>query len=264
MITTRSADGADVCAHDDGKGPVVLVVGPGMDDGSGWRKVATRLAGRFRVVRLRRRRYRLDLPADPVSVSQEVADVLAVAQVAGEPVLVVGHSSGGVVALEAMVAAPTTFAGAVLYEPAVLTSPAEWRAAVERAKAAVAAGKPGRAMAVFLHDVIRLPPWAARLSGWYAAAHPTWRAFTPRQVDDADAIDHLGVRLAAYARITTPTVLLGGARSPAHLGERIDALARAMPRAEKVNLPGQGHSANRTAPAAVARVVADLADRVLR
>jgi pimeloyl-ACP methyl ester carboxylesterase len=50
------------------------------------------------------------------------------------------------------------------------------------------------------------------------------------------SIRQLGVRLDVYARIEVPTVLLGGDRSPAHLGERLDALARALPRAEKVVL----------------------------
>ena len=61
-----------------------------------------------------------------------------------------------------------------------------------------------------------------------------------------------------------PTVLLGGDRSPAHLGQRLDALARVLPRAERVVLHGQGHDAHRGAPDRVARVVEGLADKVLR
>jgi pimeloyl-ACP methyl ester carboxylesterase len=201
--------------------------------------VAARLAGRFRVVRPHRRRYRLDLPGDPpCSIAQEAADVVALAEAVGQPVLLVGHSSGAVVALEALVASPAAFTGAVLYEPPVVT-------------------------AIFLRDLALLRPLVARLVGLFVANDPRMRALAPRQIDDVAAINQLGVRLGAYARVEVPTVLLGGDRSPAHLGERVDALARALPRAERVVLHGQGHNANLGAPDQVAHVVEDLADKLL-
>jgi pimeloyl-ACP methyl ester carboxylesterase len=124
MIKVISADGTDVRAWDEGRGPVILIIHPGNDDGTSWRKVAARLSGRFRVVRIVRRQYRLDLPAPcPYSMAREVEDVLALAEVIGEPMVVVGHSSGGVVALEVLAAEPSAFAGAVLFEPPVAIGP---------------------------------------------------------------------------------------------------------------------------------------------
>jgi pimeloyl-ACP methyl ester carboxylesterase len=265
VVTTTSADGTDVRAADEGQGPPVLVVGPGMDDGSAWQRVAVRLAPRFRVVSLRRRRYRMDITTvPPCTIADEADDVLAVAKSIGGPVLLVGHSSGAVVALEALVAAPTLFAGAVLYEPPVHLRPSEWRESVELAAAAVSAGREGKAMAIFSRDILRLSPLVARASGLLVGLRPRWRALAARQIDDADAIDALGVRLAAYSGIEVPTVLLTGARTVPHLGERIDALARALPHADKVVLARQGHGANRTAPGEVARVIETLAGTVLR
>src|ERR1700727_2844750 len=125
MITLTTADGTDVRAFDEGHGPVILVVHPGFDDGKSWGKVAARLSGRFRVVRIVRRQYRLDRPAPvPYSIAREAGDVLALAADIGEPMVIVGHSSGGVVALEALAAAPAAvFAGAVLFEPPVAIGP---------------------------------------------------------------------------------------------------------------------------------------------
>jgi pimeloyl-ACP methyl ester carboxylesterase len=238
---------------------------PGMDDGRSWGKVAARLAPRFRVVRLHRRQYRLDIvTGSPCTIDQEVDDVLAVAKVIGEPMLVVGHSSGGVVALEAMVASPSTFPGAVIYEPPVVIGPPLGGEALQRARAAMAAGKAGKAITIFMRDIVGIPPLVARLAGMFVAIQPRWRKFVPRQLDDVEAIDQLGVRLDAYARIEVPNVLLGGDRSPARLGKRLDALARALPRAEKVVLRGQGHGANQRAPGEVARIIETLADKVLR
>src|SRR5580692_4516900 len=121
-VMATAADGVGVRAFDEGDGPVILVIHPGLDDGRSWGKVATRLSSRFRVVRLVRRHYRLDLPEpESYSLSGEVADVLAIAGLIGEPMVLAGHSSGGVVALEALVRSPGPFAGAVLFEPPVAT-----------------------------------------------------------------------------------------------------------------------------------------------
>jgi pimeloyl-ACP methyl ester carboxylesterase len=70
-ITAIAADGTDVRAVDEGQGPVILVIHPGLDDGRSWGKVTARLSPRFRVVRIARRHYRMDIPADGYSISRE-------------------------------------------------------------------------------------------------------------------------------------------------------------------------------------------------
>jgi pimeloyl-ACP methyl ester carboxylesterase len=92
---------------------------------------------------------------------------------------------------------------------------------------------------------------------------PRLRAFVPHQIDDAAAINQLGVRLDTYANIDVATILLGGDRSPTHLADRLDALANAMPQAEKIVLRGQGHAANQKAPAALTQVIESLGRKVL-
>jgi pimeloyl-ACP methyl ester carboxylesterase len=264
MITAVAADGVAARALETGAGPVILVVHPGLDDGRSWSKVAARLSPRFRVVRIVRRHYRLDLPEPrSYSLGGEIGDVLAIASLIAEPMVIVGHSSGGVVALEALLASPGSFAGAVLFEPPVATSPADPAAsgALARAQAAVAARQPGRAAQIFVRDVVGLPAPAAAMLRLIVAVNPRLRGLVPRQLTD---LDGLGVRIERYAAITMPTVLLGAERSPAHLGQSLNALAAVMPAAEFVVLPGRDHLAHTRAPAQVARVVEDLADRVLR
>jgi pimeloyl-ACP methyl ester carboxylesterase len=261
MIRAVSADGTDVRAFDEGHGPVILVIHPGLDDARSWKKVARRLAGRFRVVRIVRRHYRVDLPAAPCySMAREVEDVLALATLLGEPIVAAGHSSGAVVALEALVAAPTVFAGAVLFEPPVATGPSPGGGTIEQAKAAIAAGKPGRAMQIFVRDVVGMPASQAWLMRPLTAVIPRLRSLAPRQITD---LDGLGLRLDVYAQIQTPTVLLGGERSPAHLGKSLDALAAVMPGSEKVILARRDHSAHLKAPGEVAHVIESLAGKVL-
>jgi len=57
-------------------------------------------------------------------------------------------------------------------------------------------------------------------------------------------------------RIDVPVLLHGGDKSPAHLRERLDALRQALPHADRLTMHGQGHNAERTAPARVAEAVA--------
>jgi pimeloyl-ACP methyl ester carboxylesterase len=262
MITIASADDTDVRAFDEGQGPVILIIHPGFSDGRSWRKVAARLSERFRVVRIVRRHYRLDLTApSPYSMAREVEDVLALAKAVGEPVVVVGHSSGGVVALEALAASPATFAGAVLFEPPVAIGPPASSETFERARSAVTEGKPGKAMQIFVRDVVGVPTPHAWLVRLLVAVSPQMRAMVPRQLTDLDGV---GLRLDVYAQIKTPIVLLGGERSPAHLSERLDTLADAMPHAQRVVMARRDHQAEVKAPGEVASVIEALAREVFR
>lgn len=95
MITTISADGTEVRALDSGQGPAILVVHPGMDDGSSWQKVAAALAGQFRVLTVLRRQYRLDITTGaPASIAEEVADIKALAETVGVPCSLWGTRPG--------------------------------------------------------------------------------------------------------------------------------------------------------------------------
>jgi pimeloyl-ACP methyl ester carboxylesterase len=169
-----------------------------------------------------------------------------------------------VLALEALEALPEAFAGAVLYEPPCVIGPPLGGEALARARVAMTAGNPGRALAIFLRDIVRTPAWAAWMSRAFLPLIPRVGRLAPHQLDDCAAIDEVGLRLEAYARIDVPVVLLGGERSPAHLGDRLDALERAMPNTERVRLRRQGHAANSLAPARVAEVITRFGDKVLR
>jgi pimeloyl-ACP methyl ester carboxylesterase len=251
-------DGTEAVAVDEGIGTPILVVHGGMGDRTVWQPVTDLLRDRFRTVRLERRRYRLDLPG-PVTMAQEVEHVAAIAAELDRPVLV-GHSSGAVVALEALVANPGAYAGAVLYEPPVVIGPPLSADKLARARAALAQDKPGKALSIFMRDVVRMPAPLAWAAGFIVGRHPEYRRRVARQLDDNDAIDAIGVRLAAYARLDLPILLLGGDRSPRHLTERLDALERTLPRTRRLLLHGQGHNAERRAPQRVATAIAAFID----
>ncbi|MEV6843300.1 alpha/beta hydrolase [Actinoplanes sp. NPDC051411] len=292
----------------EGSGRSILVLHGGMGDLSSWEKVTDRLRERFRVARLYRPQYRLDVPRK-VTMADEVVEVLAAAATLDRPVLV-GHSSGAVLALEALVASPELFSAAALYEPPLLISDqrlgdgtqsesgsaqtdlaggaepgrAEPGGAqsdraqsdsarpdgggvsragggrpVDRARAALADGRPGTAFVIFLREIagLRDPMFDAA-----EAAINQRTEIAPvveRQLDDNDAIDALGNRLAAYSKIDLPVLLITGDQSPRHLQERLSALEAVLPDARRATLPGEGHNAERSAPERLAEVVGQFA-----
>lgn len=267
MDTMLSIDGTDIRAYNQGGGPAILIVGPGLDDGRRTKRLASILARRFRVLRLHRRQYRLDLKADnpqPCSVAQEVDDVLTIAHHVGQPLVIYGHSSGGVVALEALAAAPSLFTGAVIFEPAAaIDTPwsGEGGEVITQARAAIAAGRPGRAMAIFTRDATGYPAWQAWSVGMITALIPRYRRLVPFQIDDLEAMEQLGNRLNTYAQITVPTVLLGGDASPARNTAILGSLERVMPHAKRAVMHNRDHGADLKAPKTVAGIIQTLADK---
>jgi pimeloyl-ACP methyl ester carboxylesterase len=253
-MDAEARDGTIAQAVDEGIGAPILVLHGGMGDRTTWAPVTDLLRDRFRTVRLHRRQYRLDLDGPPVTMAQELEHVSAIAARLDKPLLV-GHSSGAVLALEALVAAPDTFSGAVLYEPPLRIGPPLGGAAQEAARTALDAGEPGRAFTIFLRDIVRMSPWIAYAAGFMTGRDRDMSARVPRQLDDNDAIDALGTRLDAYAKIDVPVLLMGGDRSPRHLGERLDALEQALPNTRRILMHGQGHMAEHGAPDRVARAI---------
>jgi pimeloyl-ACP methyl ester carboxylesterase len=243
---------------DEGTGRTILVLHGGMGDSDSWRRVTDLLRDRFRTVRLHRRQYRLDVPRK-VTMADEVDQVRKVAAGLDRPVLV-GHSSGGVLALETATADPDLFSGVVLYEPPIVLDEPLGGAKLVPARAALERGRHGTALAIFLRDVVGVNRVLTTLVAVTLNRRPQWRDRVERQLDDNDAIDDLGNRLAAYATIELPVLLLAGDRSPAHLITRLDALQQALPRAHRLTMHGQGHNANDRAPARVAAAIARFTD----
>ena len=241
-----------------GAGPTVLIVHGGSGDVTAWAPVAARLADGFRVLRYTRPLYRLDPPPTGApAVAAEVGDVLAVARDAAAPILLVGHSSGAAVALEAVLAEPATFRALVLYEPPldVTHSPAG-ADALRRARVALDAGSPVEAMRIHLTGLVGLP---ADLVDRMLAV-PQARAFfagcAAGQVADNEMLDALPAGMDRFAAVELPTLLLCGEHSPTHLLDRSRALAAALPRTpRRVVLAGQAHGAQREDPDGVAAAV---------
>jgi pimeloyl-ACP methyl ester carboxylesterase len=245
-----------VSAIDEGDGPAILVVHPGGGDASSWDGVARLLTDEFRVVRVRRRLYAPGAPTTfPHTMALEAADVLAIAARLVRPLLV-GHSSGAVVALEAALVSPASFTAMVLYEPPLATtSPIAGEAGV-RARAALDAGDEVAAMEIHMRDIVRMPSAAVAAMFAMPEARARFARVAAAQIADNEALDALGVGIERYGALDLPTVLVEGDASPAHLRRRLADLATSLPHVERiVTLPDQGHIAHLTAPDLLADVI---------
>ena len=262
-LLATSDDGRAVTALDAGSGPNLLVVHPGGGDATAWDGVTRHLTDDFRVVRIRRRIYvpGADI-ALPHSMAVEAADIVAVAELLEPPVLLVGHSSGAVAALEAALLDPSAFAGLFLYEPPMPTKELIAGAAGAHARAALDGGSPVEAMRIHVRDVVRMP--AALVDAMFAdpRTRAVLSAYAAAQIADDEAIDALGVGVDRVATLHTPTTLVEGELSPSHLRARLADLAAALPNARIVTLAGQGHVAHLTAPDTLADAVRDMAGQV--
>jgi pimeloyl-ACP methyl ester carboxylesterase len=280
-LLATAADGTSVRAEAQGEGRVILILHPGMDTGKSYAQVAARLGKRYRVIRLHRRQYRLDLKTDPLrgspcTVAEEVDHVLAIVKAVGTPVLLFGHSSGGPVALEALVASPSSFVGGMIYEPASVIKSAkglhlsedrierngEVGEGLKRARQALVAGQPGTALGIFTQVIAEWPSFLANPAGVLTALIPAYRRLIPCQIDDLEAMERLGVRLDAYSKLNLPVAMVCGERSPDCNKEMVAAVADVLPWVERIDLRGQGHGCHVRDPKKLAGVIETFANRV--
>jgi pimeloyl-ACP methyl ester carboxylesterase len=244
-VTADSSDGYSTSAYEEGSGPVtVIIVSGGLDDGRSYARLAGQLASRNRVLRVLRRQYRADaVQWRPIDISDEVSDVVALARMAGRPCYLFGHSSGGVVALEAALAAPDGFDALAVFEPALDLAelPLGDPQSTVAARRAVAAGHAGRALEIFLRDMVGMPPPAAKIARLLSLSRRFRIQLIPGQIADQEALERLGDRLAAYAGITQHVLVVAGTKSPDHLRRRAELLQRTLPSSDLKRMVGAGH-----------------------
>ena len=161
----------------------------------------------------------------------------------GEPAHVVGHSYGGLLALQLAIAHPARVRSLALYEPVafgVLDAPddAEARRALDGFAAYRVSDAPDEAwLASFVE-------WWNGPGAWAALAEPvraSFRAVAWKLSEEVRSLVADRTSSATYATIAAPTLLLGGERSPATERRTLARLAAVMPRAHLTLFAELGH-----------------------
>ncbi len=232
-----------------GTGPGVVCIHSNAASSSQWRGLMDRLAPSFRV--LAPDSYGAgkspEWPSDRmISLADEVALIEPVIAAAGAPVVLVGHSYGGAVALMAALAHPGRIRALALYEPTLFSlldptvspNPADGiRDAVARSAAALEVGDADAAAGHFIDywmgagswaqtPALRKPPIVASIVNVRRWAHALTTEPTP---------------LSSFQALDVPVLLMTGQRSPLSSLAVAARLAPVLPRVEQVEFDGMGH-----------------------
>jgi pimeloyl-ACP methyl ester carboxylesterase len=240
-VTTES--GMPVAYWRYGKGPPLMLVHGTAADHSRWSPVLPALEERFAVYAIDRRGRGGSGDADDYAVEREFEDVAAVVDALGEPVNLLGHSYGGLVALEAALLTPNV-RRLVLYDPGIEVGAGEIspREVVGRLEALLEDGDRDGVVETTMREVAGLPPEAVE----YMRSQPAWQA----RVEAAHTIPRELRAVKAYrfdperfGDLATPALLLAGGDSPVALRKAAQAVNEALPDSRLVVMKGQGHAA---------------------
>jgi pimeloyl-ACP methyl ester carboxylesterase len=255
MPTILSKDGTPIECQCSGQGaPLVVIHGTGSDTRR-WTAFPA-LAEHFSVYAMDRRGRRESGDGASYAIEREFEDVAAVVDSIGEQVNVLGHSFGGLCALEAALLTPH-IRRLVLYEPdaPVEGSPSVATGVLERLEALLEAGQPEDVYTAFLQEVVQLPPDEVELM----RSSPAWPARVaeahtlPRELR---ALEQYRFEAERFSGLATPTLLLEGGDSPGDLKAGVARVNAALATSRVVALAGQQHLAMYTAPELFVREVA--------
>lgn len=257
-----SADGTLIGYRQVGTGPGLIILHGGMRASQHYLRLAEALASTNTVyIPDRRGRGLSGPPGDDYNIEKELEDLEALLQKTRAHMLF-GHSAGGFFALEAALKLPIM--KLALYEPAVSINgslPLDWFPTFERA---LTSGDSGTAMVAFFKG-LRLN-WMSRLPFWVLAAISRLMLHTKDgqemaellptgvwEIREFQRLEQLGLTYERYQDISAETLLLGGSRSPSYLRNVLTVLAKEIPHARMVEMPGLDHNApDQNAPEAIA------------
>lgn len=248
-------DGLDIVYHEAGRGKPLVIVHGGGSNAEPYRQLGELLAPHFRVVRVERRNYGVSSTrASPITWEQEVGDVGAVIEAVGGRCHLFGHSAGALVSLHAARRRPELIDKLALYEPPLLSGGADVVPVKAKFDALVAEGKKDEALILIYGYFVGLPEDVVRAS--IGIRGPDVYGLLPGASADLEALTTLDTDPADWAGIKLETLFLVGEKSAAHpLRDSSAALAKVLVNSRTVTLPGQGHSAQVTAPALIADAI---------
>ncbi|HEX2686157.1 MAG TPA: alpha/beta hydrolase [Kofleriaceae bacterium] len=205
-----------------------------------WRKLEERLTPRHRVLAPDLLGYGAE--RWPVGKPFHFCDDVAMlAALLDEPVHVVGHSYGGLLAFQLALAYPDAVHSIAAYEPVtfgVLTQPAD--AAALAALAVLPAFDPDHPES-WLESFV---DWWQGAGAWRALSAATRQSFVDVSWKVSQEVQSLTADQtgrARYATITAPTLILAGERTHPTELHTVQQLAQVLPHATLRVFPGMGH-----------------------
>jgi pimeloyl-ACP methyl ester carboxylesterase len=248
----RSKDGTRIAVECTGKGPSLLIVHGGTGDRSRWKPLLPLFASDFTVCAMDRRGHGESEAGSNYSLTKEYEDVVAVVNSRSGPVFVLGHSIGGVCALEAALLT-NKISKLVLYEPPL--QDLDHTAVVDRMEKMIQAGDREQALVTFLREIVMISPegiaamksqalWPSRVSG------------IDIQIREIRAMSKYRFDAERMRTLKTPTLLLAGSKTASpQLKQAINSLMDTLPKRTLVVFEGEEHNAMDRIPQQFAETV---------
>jgi len=253
IVRITSKDGTPIALECTGRGPSLVIVHGGTGDRTRWTPLFPLFASRFTVCAMDRRGHGASGDSVDYALQKEAEDVAAVVNSRSGRVFLLGHSYGGVCALEAAFLTDR-ISKLVLYEPPLqeiidLT-------VVAKMEKMIQAGDREQALVTFLREIVMLSPSEVTAM----KARPSW----PGLVATIQSSIRQSRALARYRfdpkrmhTLTVPTLLLtGGETASPTLKRAISALLDTLPNRGLFVFEGQQHNAMDTVPQQFADAVA--------
>ncbi len=242
MFRVPSKDGTLIALECAGAGPTLILVHGGIGDRTRWTPMFPLLSSHFTVCAMDRRGHGLSADSKDYGLQKEAEDVAAVVDSRPGPVFVLGHSYGGVAALEA-----TFLTGRIskliLYEPP-LQDPVDHNLAVTRKmERMIKEGAREQAVITFVTEVVHLSPSEVEAMK-LRPAWPDLVATIDTQVRQMYALAGYRFDATRMSAVSQPTLLLIGSETTApYLKQAINSLQTSLPHPTRVVLDGQQHNA---------------------
>jgi pimeloyl-ACP methyl ester carboxylesterase len=248
----RSKDGTRIAVECSGKGPSLLIVHGGTGDRKRWKSLLPLFASHFTACAMDRRGHGESESGANYSLKKEFEDIAAVVNSRPGPVFVLGHSIGGVCALEAAFLT-SKISKLVLYEPPL--QDLDHTAVADRMEKMIQAGDREQALETFLRELPMISPdeiaAMKRQSSW-----PNRVSGIDIQIREIRALSKYRFDAKRMRTFKTPTLLLGGSKTASpQLKQALNSLLDTLPKRTLVVFEGQGHNAMDTIPQQFAETV---------
>ena len=249
-----SGDGTTLWARITGEGtPLVLVHGTGESQDT-WGRLPGLLGEHHTVWTYDRRGRGRSGDSANYSLKREIEDVQAVLAAAGATPHLLGHSFGGVCALEAA-RASVPLRSLIVFEPPVHAYKA--KAAADRSAAKLEAGEREEALEIFLTELAGISDEDLAA---FRSTPSAWNPFVEMASTVCREIQALGSHAwepGRFASVEVPTLQLSAELTEGPVYPSHDDIRDALPQALHATLPNQGHMAFLEDPNGFAEAVLD-------
>ena len=244
VIQIPSKDGTLLAVECAGAGPSLVLVHGGTGDRTRWTPLFPLLSSRFTVCAMDRRGHGASGDSPDYTLQKEAEDVAAVVNSRPGPVFLLGHSYGGVAALEATFLTDR-ISKLVLYEPPL--QDLDNAAVLARMERMIQAGDREQALVSFLREIVMISP--SELGAM--KTRPSWAgllASVESSIRQDRALARYRFEPKRTRTLKIPTLLLTGSKTASpQLKQAIRGLLDSLPNRTLVVLEGQEHNAMDTA-----------------